>query len=107
MRIDYIYKICTKKEWETLKKKKFWQGSKKDIEDGFIHLSNREQLNKTLKKYYYNDKNLILLTLKADTLTKLVWERSSDNEMFPHLYSNLKLDSVLDCKKIIGDQHLF
>ena len=33
MRIDYIYKICTKKEWDTLKKKKFWQGSKKDIEE--------------------------------------------------------------------------
>ena len=50
-RIDYVYKICTKQEWDILKQKKSWDGSKSDIEDGFIHLSNKEQVNQTLKKY--------------------------------------------------------
>ena len=58
MRIDYVYKICTKQEWDILKQKKSWDGSKSDIEDGFIHLSNREQVNQTLKKYYMGEKNL-------------------------------------------------
>ena len=53
MRIDYVYKICTKEEWYILKQKKSWSGSKNDIKDGFIHLSDREQVNKTLKKYYF------------------------------------------------------
>ena len=52
MRIDYVYKICTKKEWNFFKEKKTWHGSNKDIEDGFIHLSDREQVNQTLKKYF-------------------------------------------------------
>ena len=51
-RIDYVYKICTKQEWDILKQKKSWDGSKSDIADGFIHLSNKEQVNQTLKKYY-------------------------------------------------------
>ena len=40
MRIDYVYKICTKQEWDILKQKKSWDGSKSDIEDGLslIHI---------------------------------------------------------------------
>ena len=106
-RIDYVYKICTKQEWDILKQKKSWDGSKNDIEDGFIHLSNKEQVNQTLKKYYVGQKNLFLLVLKVDTLTKLVWEKSTNGEIFPHLYSKLDIESVLDSKEIIGDQHLF
>ena len=107
MRIDYVYKICTKKDWDNLKQKRSWQGSRSDIKDGFIHLSNREQINQTLKKYYLGQKNLILLILKVDTLTNLVWEKSTNGEKFPHLYSKLEIDSVLDSKEVIGDQYLF
>ena len=107
MRIDYVYKICTKKEWEFFKEKKTWQGSNKDIDDGFIHLSDREQVNQTLKRYFSNQKNLVLLILKTDTLTNLIWEKSTNNEKYPHLYSNLVLENVLDCKEIIDDQYLF
>ena len=106
-RIDYVYKICTKQEWDSLKQKKSWDGSKNDIKDGFIHLSNKEQVNQTLKKYYVGQKNLFLLILKVDTLTKLVWEKSTNGEIFPHLYSKLNIESVLDSKEIIGDQYLF
>ena len=37
----------------------------------------------------------------------LIWEKSSNGENFPHLYSNLKLENVLDNKEITGDQRLF
>ena len=105
MRIDYVYKICTKDEWDNFKQKKSWEGSKNDINDGFIHLSDRDQVNKTLKRYFSNQKNLILLILKTDTLSKLVWEETTNGEKFPHLYSNLHLDNVLDSREIIGDQY--
>ena len=107
MRIDYVYKICTKEEWNNFKQKKSWQGSKMDVDDGFIHLSDRDQVNKTLKKYFSNQKNLILLIIKTDTLSNLIWEKSTNEEKFPHLYSKLKLESVIDSKEITGDQHLF
>ena len=107
MKIEYVYKICTKDEWNTFKENKFWKGSKNDIEDGFIHLSNREQVNQTLKKYFSNQKDLVLLILKTDTLNNLIWEKSTNDEKFPHLYSKLQLENVLDNKEIIGDQYLF
>ena len=106
MRIDYVYKICTKEEWDKFKQKKSWVGSKNDINDGFIHLSDRDQVNKTIKRYFSNQKNLILLIIKTDTLLNLVWEESTNGEKFPHLYSNLNIDNVLDSREIIGDQYL-
>ena len=105
MRIDYVYKICTKDEWDNFKQKKSWEGSKNDINDGFIHLSDRDQVNKSLKRYFSNQKNLILLIIKTDTLLNLVWEESTNGEKFPHLYSNLHIDNVLDSREIIGDQY--
>ena len=79
----------------------------KDIKDGFIHLSDREQVNQTLKKYFSNQKDLVLLILKTDTLNNLIWEKSTNDEKFPHLYSKLQIENVLDNKEIIGDQYLF
>ena len=107
MKVEYVYKICTKDEWNTFKENKFWKGSKNDIEDGFIHLSNKEQVNKTLKRYYSNQKNLILLIIKTDTLKNIIWEKSTNGDKFPHLYSDLNIECVLDSKEIIGDQYLF
>ena len=68
---------------------------------------NREQVNKTLKRYYSNQKNLILLIIKTDNLKNIIWEKSTNGDKFPHLYSDLNIECVLDSKEIIGDQYLF
>ena len=39
MNFKFIYKICSKKELEDAKNKNQFIGSKKDLEDGFIHFS--------------------------------------------------------------------
>ena len=49
----FIYKICKISEWNSAQKKKIFSGTKKDIVDGFIHLSNKNQVRGTLKKYYF------------------------------------------------------
>ncbi len=105
--IDFVYKICTKKELDNFKEIKLWQGTKKDIEDGFIHFSNKDQAKKTLKKYYSDQKNLVLLKIKTNKLEKLVWEDIGNGEKFPHLYSTLSIDNVVDEKEITDFQRLF
>ena len=45
--------------------------------------------------------------LKISNSGNLIWEKSTNGEKFPHLYSNLQIDNVIDSKEIIGDQHLF
>ena len=96
MNFKFIYKICTKLELNEAKEKKEFKGSKKDLDDGFIHFSGEEQVKGTLKKYYSNQKELILLKVKTLKLDHLIWEQTSDGNMFPHLYSTLDLSNVVE-----------
>ena len=104
MNLKFIYKICTKEEFLEAKKKKQFIGSKKDLEDGYIHFSSEEQVKGTLKKYYLNKNNLILLKVDTLNLNHLLWEQASDGNMFPHLYSILDMSNVVEELEIfLGD----
>ena len=101
MNFKFIYKICTKAEWLEFKKKGQYRGSKKDLEDGYIHFSEEEQVQGTLKRFYSNQKTLILLKVNTLKLEHLLWEQASDGNMFPHLYSPLDISSVINEYEII------
>ena len=62
---------------------------------------------KTLKKYYSDQKNLFLLKIKTSKLEKLIWEDLGNGEKFPHLYSSLNIENVVDQKEIIDSQRPF
>ena len=96
MNFKFVYKICTKSEWQEVKSIGQLTGSKKDLEDGFIHFSGEEQVEGTLNKYYLNRKDLILLKVDTLKLDHLIWEQASDGNMFPHLYSALDLSNVVE-----------
>ena len=57
MNFKFIYKICTKLELNEAKDKKEFKGSKKDLDDGFIHFSSEEQVKETLKNIILTKKN--------------------------------------------------
>ena len=94
MDFKFVYKICTKTEWLEAKTKGKFSGSKKDIKDGYIHFSDKEQLKGTLNKFFSNQKNLILLKIDTLKLDHLIYEQASDGNMFPHLYSSLDMSNV-------------
>ena len=96
----FIYKICTTSEWRILKKEKKFYGTKKDLLDGYIHFSKINQVKKTLKKHFFKKNNLILLKVKVLKLKKLKWEKSKEDEMFPHLYSFLDIEDIKSINKI-------
>ena len=96
MNFKFIYKVCTKSEWQDIKNKGQLTGSKKDLEDGYIHFSGEDQLEGTLKKFYPNQKDLILLKVDTLKLDQLLWEQASDGNMFPHLYSALDISNVIE-----------
>ena len=96
MNFKFVYKICTKSEWQVIKKKGQLTGSKKDLKDGYIHFSGEEQVRSTLQKYYSNQGNLKLLKVDTLKLDHLLWEQASDGNMFPHLYSALDLSNVIE-----------
>ena len=98
--MKYVYKICSRIEWTSIKKNGKFLGTKKDLMDGFIHLSNREQIKSTLKRYFSNKENLILLKIKTQNLKNLIWEKSTNGVLFPHLYSFIKLNDINKSFKI-------
>jgi uncharacterized protein (DUF952 family) len=101
MNFKFVYKICTKSQWQEVKNKGQLIGSKKDLEDGYIHFSGEDQVAGTLKKFYTNQKDLILLKVDTLKLDHLIWEQTSDGNMFPHLYSSLNVYNVVDEIEII------
>ena len=96
MNLKHIYKIIDNEELKEVKLSGIYSGSIKDIQDGFIHFSAEEQIENTLKKYYSNKKDLVLLKVDTLNLDHLIWEQASDGNMFPHLYSKLDLSSVIE-----------
>ena len=64
MDFKFVYKICSKSEWLVAKKNKKFIGTKKDIEDGFIHFSDKSQIQGTLNKYFSKQEDLILLKIE-------------------------------------------
>ena len=94
MNLEFIFKVIDKDEWQKAKKSGTYNGSDKDKKDGYIHFSEEDQVPETLKKYYKNKENLILLKVNAFKLEHLLWEQASNGDMYPHLYSPLDIKNV-------------
>ena len=97
--IKFIYKICSESEWSRFQKKKIFYGTKQDLLDGYIHFSKKGQIKSTLKKHYFNKNKLVILKIDTTKLKNLIWEKSNEKILFPHLYSYLNFNSV---KKVLG-----
>ena len=104
MNFKYIYKIINKNEWQKVKDSGTYLGSSKDLEDGYIHFSGEDQVKGTLKKFFYKQKNLILLKVDTLKLDNLLWEQASDGNMFPHLYSSLDVSNIINDFEIILEE---
>jgi uncharacterized protein (DUF952 family) len=98
---QFVYKICSESEWSSAKKKDKFKGTKKDIEDGYIHLSKKDQIRSTLAKYFFKQNKLVLIKIDNSKLQNLIWEKSTEGQLFPHLYSYLSLNQVVQEYKIL------
>ena len=90
-----IYKIIDKDDWDRARSCGRYTGSQDDKRDGFIHFSTAGQMVETAVRHFAGQPNLMLLAIDADTLADaLKWEASRNGQLFPHLYSILKVSSV-------------
>ena len=94
MNLEFIFKIIDKDDWQKAKQAGTYGGSKKDIEDGYIHFSEEDQVEETLRRHYPKKDNLLLLKVNAFKLEHLLWEQASNGDMYPHLYSPLDIANV-------------
>ena len=96
MNLEFVYKILDEKEWKEAKKNGVYSGTSKDIVDGYIHFSEQQQIQETLKLFYPNQENLVLLKVHTLKLEHLLWEQASNGDMYPHLYSPLDTSMVVN-----------
>jgi uncharacterized protein (DUF952 family) len=90
-----IYKICSASAWREAERSGVYRGSSDDARDGFIHFSTAAQLEETARKHFFGQRALFLVEVDADALgDRLRWERSRNDELFPHLYGELDLGAV-------------
>ena len=100
--MNNVYKILREYEWEEAKESGQITTAL-DKQDGFIHLSTAAQLAVTLAFFFKDSGSLQLLQLNLDKIdeTQLIYESPLPNEgkrksPFPHLYSQLMTDQVLN-----------
>ena len=90
-----IYKICPAAAWREAERQGVYRGSADDIRDGFIHFSVNSQVAETARKHFAGQTGLLLIAVDADALgAALRWERSRNDELFPHLYGELDPGAV-------------
>jgi uncharacterized protein (DUF952 family) len=96
-----FYKILTIQQWQEFQNKKTFYGSEMDVKDGFIHLSFKNQIDGIREKFFKNKKELVLVSLYGSTLNneylKIEANKPGGNQ-YPHYYSTLKLEMVIDVK---------
>src|SRR5436305_11776047 len=91
-----IYKICTAAEWREAERGGVYRGSAADRKDGFIHFSTAEQAAATAAKWFAGQRDLVPVAVDADALgDRLKWEPSRGGTLFPHLYGELDVKTVL------------
>lgn len=97
-----IYHIATRDDWRQYANNGLgYAGSDNDLKSGFIHLSTAQQVTKRISSRRFGAKDLLLLTVDAQKLGDLLrWERSSDGDLYPHLYGRLPSDTIIKIESL-------
>lgn len=94
-----IYRIISKADWAAAQAAGAFTGTAHDIRDGFIHFSTAKQAAETAAKHYAGLTDLLLLYVRDTALSEmkagpLKWEKSRNDDLFPHLYGSLPVSAV-------------
>jgi uncharacterized protein (DUF952 family) len=100
--VHTIYKICPASAWREAERQGVYRGSADDARDGYIHFSTATQVAETAQKFFSGQTGLFLVEVDVDALgAALRWERSRNEELFPHLYGELDLGAVRGVQNMI------
>ncbi len=89
-----VYKILSATDW-AMAQSLGYSKTALDQSDGYVHLSTREQVAETLALHYKAQSGVHLLEYVVEHFGGIVrWEESRGGELFPHLYSTLRIDAA-------------
>ena len=85
----FLFKICSRAEWDEAVLAGSYDGSALDRQDGFIHLSGPDQVRETAARHFKGRTGLVLVALPEEKLANLKWEASRGGALFPHVYGGI------------------
>lgn len=93
---SFIYHMCRLSEWDTALAAGSYRGSAQDRADGFIHFSTAAQIRESAAKHRAGQSDIVLLRVDPASFgDALKWEKSRNGQLFPHLYGDLAIASVI------------
>ena len=97
MESEFIYHVTTLKEWEAAKIKNEYTPVNFE-QDGFIPCSIEKQIPGVLDRFYKGQTGLVKLKIEKEKVQRpVLFELAVDlDELFPHIYGALNLDSVVE-----------
>ena len=94
-----IYHIVTPENWANFKDENEYEAESLATE-GFIHCSYRHQLDGVLERYYKNQREVLLLHINPHLLdAKLIAERSTGGEVYPHIYGKINKTAIVETEE--------
>ena len=94
-----IYKILTIEEWTEFQNSGIFRGNPLDQQDGYIHMSYYEQVNKTVQKFFAGRESDIIFVHIDTTLlnnNELRPERNkAGGDIYPHIYGTIPINAVI------------
>ena len=101
MTVNKVYHVVPAEIWAKSDGEPIYAADSLESE-GFIHLSEQQQVAGVLDRYYQNVPNLLLLHVDPARLThELRYEEAANGELFPHLYGPVNKDAVVEIEKIV------
>ena len=101
MTMNRIYHVVLGETWAKFANEPTYRADSLQSE-GFIHLSEQQQVAGVLDRYYRNVPDLLLLHIDPAKLThELKYEEASNGERFPHVYGPINKTAVVETEKIV------
>ncbi|MEH2380807.1 MAG: DUF952 domain-containing protein [Nostoc sp.] len=92
--MNTIFHITKRQQWEQAKNLGTYRADSLDRE-GFIHCSKSTQILKVAKRFFDNQKELVILFIDSDKIqAEIRYEPAEIGELFPHIYGELNIDAV-------------
>ena len=86
----HVFKLLTGSDWKAATEMGVTCAGI-DVQDGYVHLSTRDQVAETARLHFAGADGVRLLRFDVADLPPLKWEPSRGGQLFPHLYAPLEI----------------
>ncbi len=92
---EFVYRLISQDDWRQAQAERIVAYQAIDQQDGFLHLSVRDQVLDTAALYFKDRDDLLALEISYQKIAQdLKFEPSRDGVLFPHLYGQLSVAAI-------------